>query len=75
MDGIALLRLTSPRISTFFLEVADNYRRKFNVHMHEAMPKRYHYSHTPRIASIYTVPKYGYALTTSVRGESNMTKG
>ena len=57
------------------LEAAKNNREKFNVYTHETMPKRYHYSHTSRIAPIYIVPKYGYALTTRVRGKSGMTKG
>ena len=57
------------------LEAAKNNREKFDVYTHETMPKRYHYSHTPRIAPIYIVPKYGYALTTRVRGDPGMTKG
>ena len=57
------------------LEAAKNNPEKFDVYTHETMPQRYHYSRTPRIAPIYVVPKYGYALTTSVRGKSHMTKG
>ena len=57
------------------LEAAEKNREKFDVYTHETMPKRYHYSHTPRIAPIYVIPKYGYALTTRVRGDPGMTKG
>ena len=57
------------------LEAAKNNGEKFDVYTHETMPTRYHYSHTPRIAPIYIIPKYGYALTTRVRGGSGMTKG
>ncbi|KAF9646033.1 Phosphodiest-domain-containing protein [Thelephora ganbajun] len=57
------------------LEAAKNNSEKFDVYTHETMPERYHYSHTPRIAPIYIIPKYGYALTTRDRGESGMKKG
>jgi len=57
------------------LEAAKNNSEKFDVYTHDTMPERYHYSHTPRIAPIYTIPKYGYALTTRARGESGMSKG
>ena len=57
------------------LKAAKDNSEKFDVYTHETMPKRYHYSHTPRIAPIYIVPKYGYALTTRVRGKSGMKKG
>ena len=56
-------------------EAAKNNSEKFDVYTHETMPERYHFSHNPRIAPIYIIPKYGYALTTRVRGESGMTKG
>ena len=58
------------------VEAAKNNSEKFDVYTHETMPERYHLSHNPRIAPIYVVPKYGYALTTTRgRGESSMTKG
>lgn len=57
------------------LEAAKNNSEKFDVYTHDTMPKRYHYSHTPRIAPIYIVPKYGYALTTRINGEVGMKKG
>jgi len=57
------------------LEAAKNNSEKFDVYTHDTMPERYHFSHTPRIAPIYIIPKYGYALTTRGRGESGMTKG
>ena len=57
------------------LEAAKNNSEKFDVYTHETMPERYHFSHNPRIAPIYIVPKYGYALTTRGRGESSMSKG
>ena len=57
------------------LEAAKNNSEKFDVYTHETMPERYHLSHGPRIAPIYIVPKYGYALTTRGRGESGVTKG
>jgi len=57
------------------LEAAKNNSEKFDVYTHETMPERYHFSHNPRIAPIYIVPKYGYALTTRGRGESGMSKG
>ncbi|KAF9783199.1 Phosphodiest-domain-containing protein [Thelephora terrestris] len=73
------LRFSPEANTTAYLEVlleaAKNNREKFDVYTQETMPKRYHYSHTPRIAPIYIIPKYGYALTTSVRGKSGMTKG
>ena len=56
-------------------EAAKNNSEKFDVYTHETMPERYHFSHNPRIAPIYIVPKYGYALTTRGRGESGMSKG
>lgn len=56
------------------LEAAKN-SEKFDVYTHETMPERYHFSHNPRIAPIYIIPKYGYALTTRGRGESGMSKG
>jgi predicted AlkP superfamily pyrophosphatase or phosphodiesterase len=57
------------------LEAAKNNSEKFDVYTHETMPERYHLSRNPRIAPIYIVPKYGYALTTRDRGESGMSKG
>jgi predicted AlkP superfamily pyrophosphatase or phosphodiesterase len=57
------------------LDAGKNNSEKFDVYTHETMPERYHYSHNPRIAPIYIVPKYGYALTTRNRGESGMNKG
>ena len=57
------------------LEAAKNNSEKFEVYTHETMPERYHFSHNPRIAPIYIIPKYGYALTTRGRGESGMNKG
>ena len=57
------------------LEAAKNNSEKFDVYTHETMPERYHFSNNPRIAPIYIVPKYGYALTTRGRGESSMNKG
>ena len=57
------------------LDAAKNNSEKFDVYTHETMPERYHYSNNPRIAPIYIVPKYGYALTTRGRGESGMNKG
>ena len=56
-------------------EAAKNNGEKFDVYTHETMPERYHFSHNPRIAPIYIIPKYGYALTTRSRGESGMDKG
>jgi len=57
------------------LEAAKNNSEKFDVYTHETMPERYHFSNNPRIAPIYIIPKYGYALTTRGRGESGMNKG
>ena len=57
------------------LEAAKNNKEKFDVYTHDTMPERYHFSHNPRIAPIYIVPKYGYALTTRGRGESSINKG
>ena len=57
------------------LEAARTNSEKFDVYTHETMPERYHYSNNPRIAPIYVVPRYGYALTTRDRGESGMSKG
>jgi len=57
------------------LEAAKNNSEKFDVYTHDTMPERYHFSHNPRIAPIYIIPKYGYALTTRARGELGMIKG
>ena len=57
------------------VEAAKDNSEKFSVYTHETMPKRYHFSNNPRIAPIYIVPKYGYALTMRGRDESGMTKG
>jgi len=57
------------------LEAAKNNGEKFDVYTHETMPERYHLSGGPRIAPIYIVPKYGYALTMRGRDVSGMTKG
>ena len=57
------------------LEAAKNNSEKFDVYTHETMPERYHFSNSPRIAPIYIVPKYGYALSTRARGETGMSKG
>ena len=71
----------SPKANTtkclnILLEAAKDNSEKFDVYTHETMPERYHLSHGPRIAPIYIVPKYGYALTTTRgRGESSMSKG
>ncbi|KAG8962198.1 hypothetical protein FRC03_004512 [Tulasnella sp. 419] len=35
----------------------------FDVYTHETMPERYHFSHNPRIAPVFVVPKLGWALT------------
>ena len=73
------LRFSPEANSSAYLNIlrdaAKNNREKFDVYTHETMPERYHYSHNPRIAPIYIVPKYGYALTTRGRGESGMNKG
>ena len=80
-DGWPSMRLRfSPEVDTtaylnVLLEAAKNNSEKFDVYTHDITPKRYHYSHTPRIAPIYIVPKYGYALTTRINGEVGMTKG
>ena len=60
---------------SILLEAARNNSHRFDVYTHETMPERYHFSNNPRIAPIYIVPKYGYALTTRGRGESGMSKG
>ena len=70
----------SPGVNTtaylnILLEAAKENSEKFDVYTHETMPERYHLSHNPRIAPIYIVPKYGYALTMRGRGESGMSKG
>ena len=70
----------SPKANTtaylnILLEAAKNNSEKFDVYTHETMPERYHLSHNVRIAPIYIVPKYGYALLTTRGGESRMTKG
>ncbi|KAF9644291.1 Phosphodiest-domain-containing protein [Thelephora ganbajun] len=57
------------------LEAAKNNSERFDVYTHETVLERYHFSHNSRIAPIYIVPKYGYALTTRGRGESGMSKG
>lgn len=57
------------------LEAAKNNSEKFDVYTHETMPERYHFSNNPRIAPVYIVPKYGYALTMRGRDESGMSKG
>ena len=57
------------------LEAAKNNSERFDVYTHDTMPERYHFSHNPRIAPIYIIPKYGYALTTRARGELGMIKG
>lgn len=57
------------------LEAAKNNSEKFDVYTHETMPERYHYANSLRIAPIYVVPKYGYALTVRGRDESGMKKG
>jgi len=57
------------------LEVAKKNGEKFDVDTHETMPERYRFSNNPRIAPIYIVPKYGYALTMRGRDESGMSKG
>ena len=57
------------------LEAAKKNSEKFDVYTHETMPERYHFSNNPRIAPIYIVPKYGYALTMRGRDESGMSKG
>jgi Type I phosphodiesterase / nucleotide pyrophosphatase len=48
---------------------------KFSVFTHETMPPAYHFSHHPRIAPLYIVPKLGYALTNRKEGDSRLTKG
>jgi predicted AlkP superfamily pyrophosphatase or phosphodiesterase len=70
----------SPKVNSsaylnILLEAAESNSEKFDVYTHDTMPERYHFSHNPRIAPIYIVPKYGYALTTRGRGESGMSKG
>ena len=57
------------------VEAAKKNSEKFDVYTHGTMPERYHLSHGSRIAPIYIVPKYGYALTVRGRDESGMTKG
>lgn len=57
------------------LEAAKKNSEKFGVYTHETMPKRYHFSHNPRIAPIYVIPKYGYALTLRGSDESALSKG
>ena len=57
------------------LEAAKNNSEKFSVYTRETMPERYHFSNNPRIAPIYIIPNYGYALTTRGRGESVIDKG
>lgn len=57
------------------LEAAVNNSHKFDIYTHDTMPERYHFSHSPRIAPIYIIPKYGYALTTRGRGDTGMSKG
>ena len=73
------LRFSPEANSSAYLNIlqdaAKNNSEKFDVYTHETMPERYHFSHNPRIAPIYIVPKYGYALTTRDRGESGMNKG
>jgi len=73
------LRFSSKANSTAYLNIlldaAKNDGKKFDVYTHDTMPERYHFSHNPRIAPIYIVPRYGYALTTRGRGESGMSKG
>ena len=73
------LRFSPEANSSAYLNIlrdaAKNNSEKFDVYTHDTMPKRYHYSHNPRIAPIYIVPKYGYALTTKGRGESGVNKG
>lgn len=73
------LRFSPEANSTVYLDIlleaAGNNREKFDVYTHDTMPERYHFSHNPRIAPIYIIPKYGYALTTRDRGESGMSKG
>lgn len=73
------LRFSSEANTTEYLsilvEAAKKNSEKFDVYSHETMPEHYHLSHGPRIAPIYIVPKYGYALTVRGRDESGMTKG
>ena len=73
------LRFSPEANSTVYLhlllEAAKNNSEKFDVYTHETMPERYHFSNNPRIAPIYIVPKYGYALTMRGRDESGMSKG
>ena len=73
------LRFSPEANSTAYLDIlveaAKKSEEKFDVYTHDTMPERYHFSHNPRIAPIYIIPKYGYALTTRGRGESGMNKG
>jgi len=48
---------------------------KFDVYTHDTMPERYHFSHNPRIATVYVVPKLGYAVTRSRKPGLTFVKG
>ncbi|KAI8978778.1 Phosphodiest-domain-containing protein [Trametes punicea] len=48
---------------------------KFDVFTHDTMPERWHFSHNPRIAPVYVVPRIGYVLTDRVENGSGMSKG
>ena len=52
-----------------------NYSRIGDVEEATAMPPRYHFSATERIAPIWVVPKLGYALTSKKLGENGMSIG
>lgn len=54
---------------------AANMPDKLSVYTRETMPQSYHYSHNPRIAPLYIVPRIGFAITSEKEGEGRMSKG
>ncbi|KAI0357461.1 Phosphodiest-domain-containing protein [Trametes cingulata] len=73
------LRFQSKEDEARYLEVllqaAAISQGKFDVFTHETMPERWHFSHNPRIAPIYVVPRIGYVLTNRIENGAGMSKG